>query len=82
LKKASLVGAPGRSHCRSYSGSSSSVPSVGLCLTAAFFFFLRSGTTRDTGKAPIRSRDISFTACTALNRLIFFFLDAMPNIMP
>ena len=45
-------------------------------------FFFRSGTTRETGKTPMRSRDISFTACTALNRLTFFFLDAISDILP
>jgi hypothetical protein len=65
-----------------YSVPSSSLSSVGLYFFDVSSFFFRSGTTRDTGSTPIRSRDISFTACTALNRLTFFFLDAISDIMP
>jgi hypothetical protein len=73
---------PGDSIPYPYSFPSSNSPSVGLCFFEASSFFFRSGTTRETGKTPMRSRDISFTACTALNRLTFFFLDAISDIMP
>jgi hypothetical protein len=55
-----------------HSGSSISL-NVRLCLTDCVSFFLRSGTTRSTGGAPIRSRASSFTICTARSFFTLFF---------
>ena len=43
---------------------------MGLCFSV---FFLRLGTIRDAGGAPICSRAMVFTASTAVNRFGFFF---------
>src|SRR5436309_3439306 len=63
---------------RSSHSSCSSLPRVVLCFSD--FSFLRSGTTRDPGGAPFRSRAIAFTVCTALN--LFFFLLGISLILP
>lgn len=54
-----------------YSGSFSSLPSVGLCFSGFFFFSI---TTLSGGGAPTRSRASSLTAVTARNGFLFFFL--------
>lgn len=51
---------------------------MGLCFSV---FFLRLGTIRDAGGAPICSRAMVFTASTAVKRFAFFFL-AMALILP
>jgi len=51
---------------------------VGLCFSV---FFLRFGTIRDAGGAPICSRAMVFTASTAVNRFAFFFF-AIALILP
>ena len=57
---------------RLYSSSSINLSSVGLCFSADFLYFFRSGTTCSGRGAPIRSRASAFTAVTALK--VFFFL--------
>lgn len=53
---------------------------MGLCFSV---FFLRLGTIRDAGGAPICSRAIVFTASTAVNRFaFFFFFFAIALILP
>jgi len=51
---------------------------VGLCFSV---FFLRLGTIRDAGGAPICSRAMVFTASTAVKRFGLFFL-AIVHILP
>ncbi len=51
---------------------------MGLCFSV---FFLRFGTIRDAGGAPICSRAMVFTASTAVNRFAFFFF-AIALILP
>lgn len=58
---------------RVYSISLRICPSVGLCLTEAFAFFLESRTIWPGRGSPILSRAISLTAVTA--RKVFFFFD-------
>ncbi len=55
-----------------FHSSPNNLPNVGLCFSLVLF--LRSGTTRAAGGAPIRSRAIAFTAATALKRFFFRFL--------
>ena len=64
----------------SYSPSCSICPRVGLCFSEDFLFFFRSGTTCSVPGAPMRSRAISFTACTAENFFGFFFLATAESV--
>jgi len=63
-----------------YSLSCSIFPNVGLCFSEDSLFFFRSGMTCSVPGAPMRSRAISLTACTAENFFGFFFFATAESV--
>jgi hypothetical protein len=68
----------GSREIRSSHSPSNSFPRVGLYFSD--FSFLRSGTTRNPGGVPIRSRAIAFTAFTAVNVFFLLLLGIYPHL--